>query len=288
MSVVQYVLHMTAVVEIREQFARETDQADDEMNLARAALLIAHEEYPDLSVTAYLNVLDEMAEELRSRLGNSRDVLAILDQMNYYLFDEWGFRRNAQEYYDPRNSFLNQVIDRRMGIPITLSVIYMEVGWRLNLPLGGVGFPGHFLVKAELLEGDILLDPFNRGRLVTDEVCQQMLDHIYGKGVEVHPSFFVMVSKRQILSRMLANLKGIYFNQHDSARTLAVIERLLLLNPTDWVQVRDRGLARVGLCQYAMAYHDLKTYLQHCPTADDAELIRQHLADIRQRIASLN
>jgi regulator of sirC expression with transglutaminase-like and TPR domain len=285
---VQSSSRMNIVPEIRAEFIEEVRQADDDINLARAALLIAREEYPKLDVNAYLNVLDDMADDMKGRAGRMEDTLMVVDRMNQLLFEEWGFIGNQQEYYDPRNSFLNQVIDRRMGIPITLSLIYLEVGWRLVLPVAGIGFPGHFLVQVELPEGDVFIDPFNRGRVVSTDHCQEMLRSLYGEETELHPSYFSVVSKRQILSRMLTNLKVIYMKQTDWPRALAVIERLQILEPNDWTQFRDRGLVRSGLHQYAGAYQDLKAYLQQNPQAEDAKLIRQYLAEVRQRLASLN
>ena len=203
----------------------------------------------------------------------------MIEQVNRYLFDEWRFRGNVEDSYDPRNSFLNQVMDRRTGIPITLSLIYLEVGWRLRLPLTGIGFPGHFLVKALATDGDIVIDPFNQGRILTGDDCQQILDRISGSQVEIRPSFFNIVNKRQMLTRMLTNLKGLYLQQDDLARALAVIERLVLLNPDDPTQIRDRGMVYFRLRQDSMAYQDLKTYLAGRPAAEDSSLIRSVVSD---------
>jgi regulator of sirC expression with transglutaminase-like and TPR domain len=279
---------MNAANEIRARFAQEIGRADDQINLARAALLIAQEEYPDLAVDAYVHVLDAMADELWGRLGASDDIGSVINQLNCYLFDEWRFRGNVEEYYDPRNSFLNQVMDRRIGIPITLSVVYLEVGWRLRLPLVGIGFPGHFLIRAVMAENDIVIDPFNQGRILTGGDCQQILDRIYSYPLEIRPSFFNVVTKRQILTRMLTNLKGVYLQQGDLMRALAAIERLVLLNPDDPTQIRDRGMVYFRLKHDSKAYHDLNTYLQRCPTARDSPLIRSYLTAVRQRLDSLN
>jgi regulator of sirC expression with transglutaminase-like and TPR domain len=279
---------MKTVEEIRARFAEEIAPLEKDINLARAALLIAQEEYLDLDVEAYLQLLNDMADDLSGRLGGSDDALSVIGQMNHYLFEEWGFTGNTEQYYDPKNSFLNQVIDQRTGIPMTLSVIYMEVGWRLGLPLDGIGFPGHFMVKATLPDGDIMIDPFNQGRVVTERIAQQILDTIYGHTVQFHPGLLAIVSKRQILTRLLSNLKGIYLQQGDLTRALAVIERMILLNPEDPAHIRDRGLICYGLEQYSKAYLDLKTYLQRCPTAEDIDAVRAQLASIRQRLGSLN
>jgi regulator of sirC expression with transglutaminase-like and TPR domain len=154
--------------------------------------------------------------------------------------------------------------------------------------LAGVGFPGHFMVKAQMPEGDIVIDPFNHGRFINDETCRQLLDSLYQHEIQFHPSLMMVVNKRQILTRMLTNLKGIYLQQADLPRALAVIDRLVLLTPEDPTQIRDRGIVSYGLNQYSLAYQDLRTYLHYCPTAQDAELIREYLATIRQRMSALN
>src|SRR3990172_8978648 len=162
----------------RQRFATMLSEDEGSINLAEAALLIAQEEYPGLDVEAYLDRLNRMACEVekRFRYDHDEDPLGCVEALNSYLFNDLKFRGNAEEYYDPRNSFLNEVLDRRTGIPITISTVYLEVGWRLGLPLHGIGFPGHFLVKYSRAEGEIILDPFHRGSVLTEEECQGRLD----------------------------------------------------------------------------------------------------------------
>src|SRR5437899_3280203 len=184
---------------------------EHDVDLAEASLLIAGEEYPDLDPVRYLARLDELGSALRHEAGGARgeDAVAALNRL---LFQVEGFRGNTEDYYDPRNSFLNDVLDRRTGIPITLSLIYMEVGKRLGLSLEGVGMPGHFLVKC-LPEGlEIFIDPFHQGEILLEEGCKKRLMEIYGNDFQFKRSFLDSVGKRQILSRMLTNLKGIYLN----------------------------------------------------------------------------
>ena len=272
----------------RQRFARMMAKAEEAINLAEAALLIAQEEYPDMEVAAYLDRLDQVASEVDRRAWNEKDPRGRLEALNRYLFDEAGFRGNAEEYYDPRNSFLNEVLDRRTGIPITISTVYLEVGWRLGLPLQGVGFPGHFLVKYSSLGGEIVIDPFHQGAVLDDVDCQRHLDQVYDVRVRFQRSFLATSTKRQILTRILTNLKGIYLAAKDHRRALAAVERILLIDPDLGREIRDRGILRMQLKQTSQAVADLERYLTMNPKAEDAEEVRTRLRDWRQAQASLN
>jgi regulator of sirC expression with transglutaminase-like and TPR domain len=272
----------------RGAFARLVSRPELAIDLAEAALFIAKEEYPDLEVARYLSRLDAMAAELRDRVGNGPDAHRLIASLGDYLFKEQGFRGNANDYYDPRNSFLNDVLDRRMGIPITLSAVYMEVGRRLGVRLHGVGMPGHFRVKYVGPGEEIMLDPFNGGPIVSPADCQRILDRISGGKLAFEPRFLSTLGTRQILARMLTNLKVIYFNSQAYAKALGVVERLLILEPGAATEVRDRGLLCCQLKRYPEAMTDLERYLKLAPAAEDAEVIRDHLRSIRQREASMN
>lgn len=274
-------------VPCREAFARAVDLPDPQINLAEAALLIAQEEYPHLDIAAYLAQLDRMAEAARARLAGVAEPRRIIAGLNAYLFQAEGLRGNTEAYHDPRNSFLNEVLERRTGIPITLSVVYLEISRRLGLPLVGVGMPGHFLVKYPG-EEEIVLDPFNGGALVAPEDCQRILDRLYEGAVRFHPRFLAAVTSRQILARMLQNLKGIYVRAEQYAKGLAAVERLLLLYPDAPAEVRDRGLLACQLKRYAQASADLARYLRLSPEAEDRDVIRDHLCSLRQRLVTLN
>ncbi len=272
----------------RQRFATMIAKGEEAINLAEAALLIAQEEYPDMDVAVYLDRLDQMAEEVDKRAWNQKDPYGRLEALNRYLFDKARFRGNTVEYYDPRNSFLNEVLDRRTGIPITISTVYLEVGWRLGLPLLGVGFPAHFLVKYSSPEGEIVIDPFHRGAVLNEEDCQSRLDESYVGRVRFQRSFLATSTKRQILTRILTNLKGIYLAAKDHRRALAAIERILLIDPDLGREVRDRGILRMQLKQTSQAVADLERYLTMNPKAEDAEEVRTRLRDCRQAQASLN
>ncbi len=272
----------------RQRFMTMVAKGEEAINLAEAALLIAQEEYPDLDIGPYLNRLDRMADEVDKGSWNEQDPYGRIQALNRYLFDQIGFRGNTEEYYDPRNSFLNEVIDRRTGIPITLSTIYLEVGWRLGMPLQGVGFPGHFLVKYPTAENGIVLDPFHCGAILTQEDCQSRLDQVYNGQVQFRSSFLAAATKRQILSRMLTNLKGLYVAAKDHRRALAAVDRILAINPDLTSEIRDRGILRMQLQQTPQAIADLERYVTMNPQAEDAEEMRKRLRDWRQALASLN
>jgi regulator of sirC expression with transglutaminase-like and TPR domain len=258
------------------------------MNLALAALLIAKEEYPTLDIGSYLLRLDRMAEAIRTRVGANCEPRKILTRLNQFLFEEEGFHGNSQDYYDPRNSYLNEVLDRRTGIPITISTVYLEVGKRLGLPLVGVGLPGHFLVKLASPESEIVLDPFGGGAETSPTDCQRLLDKLHEGRIALHPRHLAAVTTRQILCRMLNNLKGIYVRTDQYGKALAVVERLLILYPDSASDIRDHGLLACQLKRYGDATRDLDRYLRLAPQAEDHDTIRDHLRSIRERVGALN
>jgi len=229
-----------------------------------------------------------MAEEAQAGLGVGGDPPAALRRLNLYLFEEQGFRGNTEEYYDPRNSFLNDVLDRRTGIPITLSVVYMELGRRLGLTIRGIGLPGHFIVEWKGDREQLFIDPFNRGVILDARDCQALAARATGRAIELRPAHFRPVGKRQILARMLLNLKGIWFSRKEWGRALAVVERLLLIDPAAPGEVRDRGIVHARLGTWVAAVRDLEAYLRARPEAPDAESVRHHLRAVRQALASQN
>jgi regulator of sirC expression with transglutaminase-like and TPR domain len=263
----------------RQYFYQEIQQSDENIDLAKAALYIAQEEYPSLDPKEYLNTLDTMAAQLKESLPSSQYPLRIIQSINKYLYDGLGFSGNTSDYYDPCNSFLNDVIQRRMGIPITLSVVYMELAKRVNFPMVGVGMPGHFLIRPDIDDMEIFVDPFNRGEVMFTEDCQQQLSQIYGQSV-MQPAFLGVVSHRQILMRILNNLKIIYLNQQDLERSLSVIERILMLFPDLLPELRDRGLLYYRLGYRSAAEKDFTTYLAKAPHSEDTTLIRHLLKQL--------
>lgn len=264
----------------RQRFYQAIQQPNEQIDLARAALYLAQEEYPHLDPEEYLNALDVMADEVRERLPAERYPLRIVQTLNRYLYEDLGFAGNAAQYYDPRNSYLNDVIEQRRGIPITLSLVYLEVAKRVDFPMVGVGMPGHFLIRPAVAEMEIFVDPFHRGAVMFAEDCQERLSQIYGQPVELRPEFLQAVGNHQFLARMLTNLKMIYLNQQDWPRSLSMVERILLLFPNSPQEQRDRGILYYHLGRWAEASLDLEAYLDQSPTARDAYFIRNLLAQI--------
>jgi regulator of sirC expression with transglutaminase-like and TPR domain len=262
---------------------------DERVDLMRAALTIAQTEYPDLDLDAYRGRVESLAQRVKQQvpsLGDPSDSIAALNQV---LFDEEGFRGNAEDYYDPRNSFLNDVLDRKLGIPITLAVIYMEVARRVGLPLVGVGMPGHFLLKHYDIEGrEILVDPFNRGGVLTAMDCQRRLDQIYGGQMPLQPEFLMAVSRRQVLVRMLNNLRSIYLSSRNFRKALPVVDLILAVYPRSPEDVKQRAMLRWSLGQSLGALADLEDYLKMSPDASDADEIRQTAATLRRMMATMN
>ncbi len=213
-------------------FAHVAQRPDDEIDLAAAALLVAEAEYPNLDVGHYLGMLDGMADAIKKRVGPP-GVALLLGSLTHYLYDELGFRGNDEDYYDPKNSFLNEVLDRRVGIPITLSILFLELGWRVGLDLQGVSFPGHFLVRLEVDGNEQLLDPYHGGVALGPEELEERLKQAMGQSAELASEHMQGASKRQVLTRMLNNLRGIYQRLGDADRELAVLEKLAILNPKD-------------------------------------------------------
>ncbi len=266
---------------VRQRFMEEAARADEEINLARAALMVAREEYPQLSEDRYLGRLDLLAEETRDRLDDENAHLLVLQELLGALYSRHGFRGNREAYYDPRNSFLNDVLDRGLGIPLTLGIVVLEVGWRLGLPLEGVNFPGHFLVRFRGDAIDLLIDPYDGGAVRFEDEAQELLDRVYGGMIRVQKSFLKPASKREMLVRLLMNLKSLYLNVRDHERALAAVERILLIRPIAATEIRDKGviLARMGRKEEAL--EQLEAYLNVAPDASDSGRILALVEDLR-------
>jgi len=260
------------------------------LDLAEAALLIAQHEYPQLDIAVYLHRLDELAETVRARLSPDAGPESIIATMNSLFFKEQGFSGNDADYYDPRNSFLNEVLDRRLGVPITLSIVYMEVGWRLGLPLEGISFPGHFLVKLPMESGNLVLDPYAGGVSLTEEDLTQRLYQAYGHEQPDIPLERLLVSagKKEILARVLRNLKNSYVQTQEFPKALSVIDWLLLIMPDLPEEVRDRGFIYEQLECDQSALQDYRRYLELQPDAPDVEDIRARVIDLQQKASVLH
>jgi len=269
-------------------FRQVVDRPEDKIDLGRAALTIALTDYPNLDVLDYLARIDQLAGEVASSLDSEADIYRSMAALNYVLFKQHGFHGNRKDYFDPKNSFLNEVIERKTGIPITLSVLYMEVAQRVGLALDGVGFPGHFLVKCVGDGEEIVIDPFDGGEIKSRADIDKMLFNLYGGKVAFHSDLLAPSTKRDILKRMLANLKAIYINENDLVKSLSVLDRVLILDPASAEDARDRGVVYLRLECYAQAREDFETYLRLRPDADDAILVREHLVRLAKEVTRIH
>lgn len=262
---------------------------DERIPLSRAALTIARTEYPDLDIESYEGQLDALARRVRERLPRVADPPQTIAALNVVLFAEEGLRGNRDQYYDPRNSFLNDVLDRKLGIPITLALVYLEVARRIGFPLVGVGMPGHFLLKHYDVEGrETLIDAFSGGRVLSARECQERLDEIYAGQLPLQPEFLLAVSRRQMLIRILNNLKNVYMTTRNFRKALAVVDLILAIYPRSPEDVKQRAMLRYSLGQMRGAADDLDDYLKMSPDASDADEIRHTALAIRRNLASLN
>ena len=274
-----------------DRWTRIANSPAEDVSLAEGALLIAAEEYRDLDVDGYLNRVDEMGATLRRRLRSDISTTEALLALNRYVFEELGFSGNADDYYDPRNSYLNDVIERRLGIPITLAVLYIEIGRRIGLSLHGVSFPSHFLVKCVLREGAIILDPYSRGASLGVEDLQHRLKSI-AKDVELDESvlktMLTSAEPRDIFARILRNLRAIYLSKGDHLKGLGASNRIITLAPGAAEEYRDRAQLYLELECFRAALEDFRRYLRLKPDAHDSDSVTQHIAELEPVAARLN
>jgi regulator of sirC expression with transglutaminase-like and TPR domain len=279
-----------------ERFAREVRREDRDIDLAQACLLIAQDPYPALDVGRYMDEIERMARRLSAGLPQGRDLEERIVALNEFLFGELGFHGNARDYYDPRNSYLNDVLERRTGIPITLSVLYMELGRRLGLAVEGVSFPGHFLVRVQLRGGTMVLDPFLGGAPQSEAELRARLKRVIPEGVADDvpvaelplDQFLEPASKRQILMRLLRNLKAIYRDTDKPELLLQVLNRMLVVTPDAATELRDRGQVYQRLECWQPALKDLTEYLEREPDASDVYDVRVRMMELRALCARMS
>jgi regulator of sirC expression with transglutaminase-like and TPR domain len=269
---------------------------DIRMDLGRACLLVAQDAYPALDIEHYLADLERMAARLRSRMPQATAAEDKVIALNEFLYEDLGYWGNTDDYYDPRNSYLNEVMERKTGIPITLSVLYMLVGRRVGLPLEGVSFPGHFLVRVKMRRGMLVLDPFAGGAPVSEDELRERLKRVVPRGATGGVStdelpmdtFLEPATNRQILGRLLRNLKGIYRDKDKPERLLEVLNRLLVVAPDAHAELRDRGLVYHRLECWRPALQDLRDYVEREPEAADALEMRSKIVELTGLCAKLN
>jgi regulator of sirC expression with transglutaminase-like and TPR domain len=261
--------------------------ADDaSLSTLEAAVSIAQDEYPQLDPQSVLAEIDALADKLKRRIPADAVPLLRLRWLNRYFFEELGFAGNVNDYFDLRNSCMNQVLMTRRGIPVTLALLYIELANQIGLAARGVAFPGHFLIKLRMPRGEVVIDPLNGQSLSRDALDERLNPYRRRHGLvgdfEVPLDLFLQAAApRDVVARMLRNLKEIHRTAQDWLRLLRVQHRLVILLPETWEERRDRGLAHAELGQYALAADDLAAYLQHCPNAADASALRVRLSDLR-------
>jgi len=268
-----------------------THLEDNAIPLVETALLIARDEYPQLDVGAYCARIAAHVAAIRAGLPSASTLAQSLAAINRHLFEDVGYAGNHDDYFDPRNSYLNDVIERRLGIPITLALIQMEVTRRIGVEIDGVSFPGHFLVRVATRDGLIVLDPFNRGRpLAAEELRQRASEHLGGVMPDDGQLLNVLepASHRAIATRMLHNLKAVYAQREEWDRVARTCDRVLCLSPGRADDLRDRGMAYLRLGHAAGARVDLARYLAMNPTADDSERVRHALIEANRYVARLS
>lgn len=291
---------MAARQRARQAFTNLISGDEASLDLGRAALLIAAEEYPGLDIEQYLERLEALAAQVRQDLAASpeqasgfsvteRACMEALHALNIVLFEQEHFRGSRADYYNPQNSFLNRVLERRLGIPLSLSLVYIEVGKRLGLSLAGIGMPFHFIVRCTLPGGAFLyIDPYEKGKFLSEQDCRRRLVQIFKDPADLDAHWLEPLSPKQLLVRMLTNLKQIYLHKNDYQRTLIVSDRILLLNPQNPSELRDHGLVSFHLKYYSRALRDLNAYIELAPHAEDLPEVKRQMNIIRQIIAMMN
>ena len=260
----------------------------DSLELDRAALELARIEYPNLEIEPSVALLDSYAIELAGRPGGRSGGLAYVDAANQYLFGELGFTGNARDYYDPRNSCLNEVLAARTGIPITLAVVYLEIARRLAQPVSGIGLPGHFLVQYRDAHLSVFIDVFHGGKLLSAAECFDLAGRMTGAEIPQDPRWLAPVGRRQIVIRMANNLRGVYLSRRSYGKALQILDLLLAADPNAAEEYKQRGIVHLQMRNVSAARADLETYLRLAPEADDRPEIEKHLRSVRHYLAGLN
>lgn len=273
-----------------DEFERMALGPDRDIDLVRGALLIAAGHYPGLGVGEYVGKLDALASALRARLRPDIGHTDAIRSLNRYMFDELGFQGAVDDYYDPRNSFLNEVIDRRVGIPITLAIVYMHLGGHLGLRLAGVSFPGHFLVRCPVHEGTVVLDPYHKGMSLGIPDLQKRLagGQVPGPNPAEVAAMLAPANPREILARLLRNLRGIHLQYNQHAEALTATSRILALTPGNALEWRERAQLHLALECFRAALGDLQRYLALAPDAEDGDAVRSRIVELQQQCARLN
>lgn len=265
----------------RTRFRQIVEQPEEMLDLGEAALVIALEEHPSIFVDGYLDLLDRWARSARERAGGSPAFDRLISEVNRLLFEEEGFHPSETDWFDPRTALLNEVLDRHEGFPLALSVVYIEVSRRAGLQAAGVALPGRFLVKVSGPAGDLLIDPWDGGRVLTRVECQAILDEVYGGAVRLREHHLRSCEKRQVLARLLAHLKSAYRSRGELEAAASAADRLLILDGSDPWELRDRAVMALELHRYDEAIECLEKYLEAMPSAEDRFRVRDEIEWLR-------
>lgn len=265
----------------RQRFREIAELPEPHIDLVEASLVIALEDRPGLEISHYLDEVHGWSGVIRDRIDGSRDIERIVDSINRMLFDEEGFHGEDEDYYDPRSALLNELLDTHAGTPITLSILYLELTRRVGFEAVGVSLPGRFLVKFSGDFGQVVVDPYDGGRILSTLELQKILDGVYGGGVRLREHHLRSLTRKEIVARELAHLKSAYLAQHDLARAAASADRLLILDDRDPFELRDRAALAMQMHAYSVAIECLERYLSLQPHAEDLTRVREQIAYLR-------
>ncbi len=272
---------MSHLEAVRAQFTQLVEGPEDTIDLVEAALLIARTAFPDLIGSHCMDRLNRWADSLRMSLNPSSSAGDILMNLNRILFEEEGFQGDHQNYYDPQNSFLNRVLERKLGIPITLSLVYSEVGRRAGVPTYGFALPGHFIAGLHHASGTLYVDTFNRGEILTETECLAMIQSRYGREAAADSSWKKPAGKKMILKRMLRNLKAIYRQLGQDLQSFEMIQWILAVDPDAPDELKERGQLYEAMGNSAFAVRDLEHYLAVAPASEDKEMVELKINMLR-------
>lgn len=269
---------------LNKELTEIIEPADGNIDLAKAALHIARIEYPNLDESFYMNQLEELALRLKGKIAGERAIHALAAALSRFLAEEEGFKGNTRDYYNSDNSFLNRVLERRVGIPISLCLVYQEVGRRAGLDIRGIGMPGHFIAGVHGAEGRVLIDPFYKGRILTEEECRTRVRVQYGGAKSFTSHTLDPVEPKPMLARLLRNLKGIYTQMEEKLKVFQVVEWILLLEPDAAQEHKERAIIYEELGAYDRTVRDFKRYLELSPNAEDRELIENKIEGLKGEV----
>ena len=273
---------------IRNKFSSLAELPDEEIDLVGATLIIARISYPRLDETVYQRYLSDLTERLRSRLNKTDRPVAMIEKLNRILFEEEGFRGNRHNYFDPDNSFINRVVDRKLGIPITLSLIYTEVGKKAGMNLSGIALPVHFITALFHESGRTLIDPFKQGEILSEEECRTMVRRRLGEESAFDTRQLSPASPKEILIRMLRNLKAIYLQTHNDMKAFQMLHWILTLDPGSKAELRERGLLYEALGNTDRAAEDLERYIALSPGPETERIIGSKIEMLKKKSTRLH